>query len=342
MEVKENETMSKMSYKCIGCDYTYGALDMDRIFDIATSKMKCYRCQQEVIIEESILPTQQTRSSLARFNDQMMRIFILLERLEGIRLAHHLLEPPIGPIASNLSKVENEKNVEMNERAFNGSASITHSAMQQGNITIHMEGENTSSKIEAKEVVPWLHSGMQPSLTFLTEVGNSRENVNDSMDCSARKEDVDSSSESPAVTDIEDLLMSEFKEDISSRSVVEMKKETIDCDLISEGSASENGDTIYVEGRRYHIDELTPELVLQMTAAEKEAYDISSRSVVEMKKETIDCDLISEGSASENGDTIYVEGRRYHIDELTPELVLQMTAAEKEAYVRITQENFDC
>lgn len=70
--------------------------------------------------------------------------------------------------------------------------------------------------------------------------------------------------------------------------------------------------------------------------------DISSRSVVEMKKETIDCDLISEGSASENGDTIYVEGRRYHIDELTPELVLQMTAAEKEAYVRITQENFDC
>lgn len=32
------------------------------------------------------------------------------------------------------------------------------------------------------------------------------------MDCSARKEDVDSSSESPAVTDIEDLLMSEFKE----------------------------------------------------------------------------------------------------------------------------------
>uniref|UniRef100_A0A915CK37 Transcription factor TFIIE alpha subunit C-terminal domain-containing protein n=1 Tax=Parascaris univalens TaxID=6257 RepID=A0A915CK37_PARUN len=272
MEMKENETMSKMSYKCVGCDYTYGALDMDRIFDIATSKMKCYRCQQEVIVEESILPIQQTRSSLARFNDQMMRIFILLERLEGIRLAHHLLEPPIGPVTSNLSKVENEKSVEMNERAFNGSASITHSTMQRGDITIHMEDENTSSKTEAKEIVPWLHNAMQPSLFFVTEVGNSRENISDSMSRSTKKGDVDSSSESPAVTDIEDLLMSEFKEDVSSRSVVELKKETVDCDLISEGSASENGDTIYVEGRRYDIDELTPELVLQMTAAEKEAY----------------------------------------------------------------------
>lgn len=44
---------------------------------------------------------------------------------------------------------------------------------------------------------------------------------------------------------------------------------------------------------------------------------------------------------SDEEEMISVGGRRYYLDEVTPELVRQMTPAEKQAYVRITENDFD-
>ncbi|VDN18233.1 unnamed protein product [Gongylonema pulchrum] len=44
---------------------------------------------------------------------------------------------------------------------------------------------------------------------------------------------------------------------------------------------------------------------------------------------------------SDDDEVIYVAGKRYYLDEITPELVAQMSASEKEAYIQRTQEDFD-
>ena len=38
---------------------------------------------------------QASRSSLARFNEQMAPLYSMIQSLDGIRLAQHLLEPPL-------------------------------------------------------------------------------------------------------------------------------------------------------------------------------------------------------------------------------------------------------
>lgn len=44
---------------------------------------------------------------------------------------------------------------------------------------------------------------------------------------------------------------------------------------------------------------------------------------------------------SDDDEAIYVAGKKYYLDEITPELVSQMSASEKEAYIQRTQEDFD-
>lgn len=47
------------------------------------------------------------------------------------------------------------------------------------------------------------------------------------------------------------------------------------------------------------------------------------------------------GMESDDDDVIVVAGKKYYLDEITPELVSEMNASEKEIYIQRTQENFD-
>lgn len=47
------------------------------------------------------------------------------------------------------------------------------------------------------------------------------------------------------------------------------------------------------------------------------------------------------GMESDDDEVIFVAGKKYYLDEITPELVSQMNASEKEIYIQRTQENFD-
>lgn len=44
---------------------------------------------------------------------------------------------------------------------------------------------------------------------------------------------------------------------------------------------------------------------------------------------------------SDDDEVIFVAGKKYYLDEITPELVTKMNASEKEIYIQRTQENFD-
>uniref|UniRef100_A0A0N4UH10 TFIIE domain-containing protein n=1 Tax=Dracunculus medinensis TaxID=318479 RepID=A0A0N4UH10_DRAME len=109
LEVKDKDSVLKATYKCLGCSHNYDAMDMDKIFDPVTEELRCWKCREVVEPDETSGPTDETRSSLARFNDQMTSLFLILQSVDGIRLARHLLEPSIKCAESIQPKSKNLK-----------------------------------------------------------------------------------------------------------------------------------------------------------------------------------------------------------------------------------------
>ena len=68
-------------------------MQADQLFDMKTGEFKCTYCGETVDEDQSALPKKDSRLLLARFNEQMEPLYILLRDIEGIKLAPELLEP---------------------------------------------------------------------------------------------------------------------------------------------------------------------------------------------------------------------------------------------------------
>lgn len=53
----------------------------------------CTFCQTEVEEDESAVPKKDARTLVARFNEQIEPIYVLLRDTEDVNLSHELLEP---------------------------------------------------------------------------------------------------------------------------------------------------------------------------------------------------------------------------------------------------------
>lgn len=69
--------------------------------------MRCWQCGQVVAQDETVGPTEGTRSSLAKFNEQMAGIFSILHDMDRVQFARHILEPPIA--VAPIDEAEKEK-----------------------------------------------------------------------------------------------------------------------------------------------------------------------------------------------------------------------------------------
>lgn len=65
----------------------------DQLFDYMTSEFRCTYCREVVEEDQSALPKKDSRLLLAKFNEQLEPLYILLREVEGIRLAPEILEP---------------------------------------------------------------------------------------------------------------------------------------------------------------------------------------------------------------------------------------------------------
>uniref|UniRef100_A0A915A554 HTH TFE/IIEalpha-type domain-containing protein n=1 Tax=Parascaris univalens TaxID=6257 RepID=A0A915A554_PARUN len=270
LEVKDKDEVHKASYKCSGCNYHYDAMEMDKIFDPMSQEMRCWRCQELVEPDETTGPTDETRSSLARFNEQMAPLFAMIQNLDGFRLAPHLLEPPIKMVDSVPSEAEVERKIlRVGERAFGGHTTATRSTMYEKGITVSIEGESEVPAVEEKKAVPWLQNQLssptpapvdeQVQRAFADLVDNPTEVAEEELPVAT-----------PVNNDIDSLLIEEFQQETHVAEEPEPKIARTEESVGSEESDEE--EMISVGGRRYYLDEVTPELVRQMTPAEKQAY----------------------------------------------------------------------
>ncbi|CAK9832169.1 General transcription factor IIE subunit 1 [Anthophora retusa] len=93
METEERDATSRASFKCTNCLKTFTDLEADQLFDMTTGEFRCTYCREVVEEDQSALPKKDSRLLLAKFNEQLEPLYILLREVEGIKLAPEILEP---------------------------------------------------------------------------------------------------------------------------------------------------------------------------------------------------------------------------------------------------------
>lgn len=93
LETEERDATSRASFRCPGCCKTFTDLEADQLFDFTTQEFRCTFCNEVVEEDQSALPKKDSRLMLAKFNEQMEPLYILLKEVEGIKLAPEVLEP---------------------------------------------------------------------------------------------------------------------------------------------------------------------------------------------------------------------------------------------------------
>ncbi|KFQ24644.1 General transcription factor IIE subunit 1 [Mesitornis unicolor] len=93
IEADEQDSTIRCSFKCPSCFSIYTDLEVKQLFDVFTGTFRCTYCNTEIEEEASALPKHNARALLAKFNEQIEPIFVLLREAEDVVLPHDFLEP---------------------------------------------------------------------------------------------------------------------------------------------------------------------------------------------------------------------------------------------------------
>ncbi|NWW10426.1 T2EA factor, partial [Oreocharis arfaki] len=93
IEADERDSTTRSSFKCPSCSSTYTDLEVNQLFDAFTGTFRCTYCNTEVEEDGSAFSKHDARTLLAKFNEQVEPIFVLLRETEDIVLPYDLLEP---------------------------------------------------------------------------------------------------------------------------------------------------------------------------------------------------------------------------------------------------------
>ncbi|NXR67490.1 T2EA factor, partial [Rhadina sibilatrix] len=93
IEADERDSTTRSSFKCPSCSSTYTDLEVNQLFDAFTETFHCTYCNTEVEEDGSAFPKHDAQTLLAKFNEQIEPVFVLLRETEDIVLPYDLLEP---------------------------------------------------------------------------------------------------------------------------------------------------------------------------------------------------------------------------------------------------------
>ncbi|XP_069832657.1 general transcription factor IIE subunit 1-like [Dendropsophus ebraccatus] len=151
IESDERESTTRASFKCPGCHSTYSDLEVNQLFDPFTELFRCTYCNAEVEEDFSSMPKRDARTLLAKFNEQIEPIFVLLQETEDIVLPPELLEPQptyIPELANSCEQSSDMPMVDMQGRWANRTSSIDNMYVQ--NVTINVR-EHELKKVKEKK-----------------------------------------------------------------------------------------------------------------------------------------------------------------------------------------------
>ncbi|KAL3110207.1 hypothetical protein niasHT_015810 [Heterodera trifolii] len=280
LEVREKDDVHKAHYRCTGanCKRQYDAMDIGKIYDPFSQEMRCWQCKASVEPDESGGPSTITRSSMAKFNEHMAGIFMLLKQMDGLRFARELLEPVI---KTSLPRIEGDT-IDLNTKTV---ASLGHRAFSRAprsdlygsSITVSLE-DNVDVAPETKAEIPWLQQRNYAELTTTENAASVPSDDTLSADL-IEKQRTRAGEESlpekrPKKEEIDNLLQ------LEEEMVDTAEKQTEDGPELTEEKRSTTSRTmaddvnafVRVKGQLVNIEEIDEEAISKMSEAEKAEY----------------------------------------------------------------------
>ncbi|KAK9712394.1 TFIIE alpha subunit [Popillia japonica] len=273
LETEERDATSRASFKCPGCLKTFTDLEADQLFDFVTSEFRCTYCREVVEEDQSALPKKDSRLLLAKFNEQLEPLYILLREVEGIKLAPEVLEPE--PVDINTIRGIDKKIANL-EQTWSGEASRNTGFLVEEtrvDVTIGDDGVNNAA-VNRKEQPIWMMES-----TVLTN----NDTQSDSKAAESILEVAAESSATGKTDDIMSVLLAHEKRatnnaavkglpndtDSSSDEMTEIKENEVEEveTMDSEDDDDSNIPTVIVGNRTYNITDINDTIIAEMTQA---------------------------------------------------------------------------
>jgi len=313
METEERDATSRSSFRCTNCNKQFTDLEADMLFDFVTQEFKCTYCACTVEEDESAMPKKDSRLLLAKFNEQMERLYELLRIVEDIRLAPEVLEPDPVDIQSTTAgpgdKKSGPQSGDMNDGKWSGEASRAGGFRmddQQVNITF---GEEQQKEKVKKEVPTWISE---------STVADAAQDAVSAMGPSMGLVEDDSLDQAPDDEITSLLLRHEKTNKEKGASGVVIPGDDSDSDNRSDDSDMEqDGDNVDRDAA--------------ILAAEFASNDF--------KQDDEDVGVMDDDSDGEDDiPTINVGGEEFDITDVTTEIIAKMTTEEMEKYNQLYQD----
>ncbi|XP_076662503.1 transcription factor IIEalpha [Halictus rubicundus] len=292
METEERDATSRASFKCTSCLKTFTDLEADQLFDMTTGEFRCTYCREVVEEDQSALPKKDSRLLLAKFNEQLEPLYILLREVEGIKLAPEILEPE--PVDINTIKgIDTRKPSSLRApgEQWSGEATRSSGFMVEDtrvDVTIGDESADDNAANRRKERPIWMMESTVINSDSQPDGVHMQENILDKAAATATNATITNNKQGEdimsvllahekkggtnAAAAIKSVLPQESSDSSDNEEVAEMQ--TIDTGEV-DTMDSEDDDlvpTVSVAGKTVAIGDVNDTLIAEMTPVEKEAY----------------------------------------------------------------------
>ncbi|KAK0086271.1 hypothetical protein PV325_003470 [Microctonus aethiopoides] len=294
LETEERDATSRASFKCTNCLKTFTDLEADQLFDMITGEFRCTFCREIVEEDQSALPKKDSRLLLAKFNEQLEPLYILLREVEGIKLSPEILEPE--PVDINTIRGLDSRKVGglrgPNEQWSGEATRSSGFAVEDTRVDVTIGDEITDdSATRRKERPIWMMESTVMNDNSEVDVGSTQNSILDKAAATATT--TTTSSNHKQGEDIMSVLLAHEKKGGTNNANANAVKavlpqessdssdneEAKDMQAIDTGDVevmeSEDDDlipTVNVGGKSVAITDVNDTLIAEMTPAEKEAY----------------------------------------------------------------------
>ncbi|XP_038210927.1 general transcription factor IIE subunit 1 [Zerene cesonia] len=302
METEERDATSRASFKCPSCSKTFTDLEADQLYDMMTQEFRCTFCNQVVEEDQSALPKKDSRLLLAKFNEQLETLYILLREVEGIKLAPEILEPEPVDINTIRGLTNKQQNRPAGEQ-WSGEATRNQGlAVEETRVDITIG--DTDNAVDAttlrKERPVW----MVESTIAANDQSDSVHSTDMALEKAASTASNAKSTGKEKTDDIMSVLLAHEKQNPANTTAHSLKG--TEQDSGSDSSDNESKDPYKLK------DELA--------------------AVAEMESEDSESD--------DNVPTVLVNGKPVALTSIDDDVIATMTPSEKETYIQVYQEYY--
>ncbi|XP_072940471.1 general transcription factor IIE subunit 1 [Epargyreus clarus] len=291
METEERDATGRASFKCPGCAKTFTDLEADQLYDMMTQEFRCTFCCQVVEEDQSALPKKDCRLLLAKFNEQLETLYMLLREVEGIKLAPEILEPE--PVDINTIRGLTMKAAPQRPATEQWSGDATRSgglAVEETRVDVTI-GEAAADTAARKERPVW----MMESTIAANDQSDSVHSTDAALEKAASSASNTKTAGKEKNDDIMSVLLAHEKQNTgntAANAVKGIEQDSSDssdneepdpykflnaaptvAEMESEDSESDdNAPTVLVNGKPVPLTSIDDDVIAQMTPSEKETY----------------------------------------------------------------------